>query len=163
MDVVFTIVSRNYGAQAATLMESLALAEPSARRVVVATDGPLPGLAGRAEVIEAASLDLPFEAMRLYYDALELNTAVKPYAFRQLLAEPGVGSVTYLDPDIWVYRPLVEVREALARAQLCLTPHLTRPLAGPANPNDRTILQSGVYNLGFMAARRDPQIFALLD
>jgi len=44
LDVIFTIVSRNYAAQAATLMESLALAEPKVRRVVVATDGPIPAL-----------------------------------------------------------------------------------------------------------------------
>jgi len=46
LDVIFTIVSRNYAAQAATLMESLAAAEPDARRVVVATDGPIPHLEG---------------------------------------------------------------------------------------------------------------------
>ena len=33
MDVIFTIVSRNYAAQAATLMESLTVSEPKARRV----------------------------------------------------------------------------------------------------------------------------------
>jgi len=163
LDLVFTIISRNYAAQAACLMESLSQAEPSARRVVVATDGPIPALAGRAEVIDAATLDAPFDAMRLYYDALELNTAVKPYAFRRLLAESGVGSVTYLDPDIWVYRPLDVVREALTHADLCLTPHLTRPLSGPGQPDDHTILQSGSYNLGFMAARRHEEVFGLLD
>jgi len=163
LDVVFTIVSRNYAAQAATLMDSLAIAEPNAQRVVVAADGPIPSLAGRAEVLDASTLPMPLDAMSLYYDALELNTAIKPTAFATLLNAPGVGSVTYLDPDIWVYRPLDAVREGLARAQLCLTPHLTRPLSGQANPNDRTILQSGSYNLGFMAARKDPEIFALLD
>lgn len=163
MDVVFTIVSRNYAAQAASLMESLASAEPAARRVVIATDGPIPGLAGRAEVIEAQAFTPDFGAMSVYYDALELNTAVKPHAFRMLLSQPDVTAGVYLDPDIWVYRPLDEVREGLARAQLCLTPHLTRPLAGEAEPNDHTILRSGVYNLGFMAARAEPTIFDLLD
>ncbi len=41
MDVIFTIVSRNYAAQAASLMESLAAAEPGVARVVVTTDGPI--------------------------------------------------------------------------------------------------------------------------
>jgi hypothetical protein len=36
LDIIFTIVSRNYAAQAATLMESLAVVEPQARRIVVA-------------------------------------------------------------------------------------------------------------------------------
>ncbi len=163
MDVIFTIVSRNYAAQAATLMESLAAAEPSVRRVVVATDGPLAGFEGLAEVIDAATVGAPFAAMCVYYDALELNTAVKPYVFKHLLAQPGVTSATYLDPDIFVYRPLDGVRAGLAQAQLVLTPHVTRPLLGDANPNDQAILRSGVYNLGFCAGRAEPKVMALMS
>lgn len=163
MDVVFTIVSRNYAAQAAVLMRSLAKAEPDAVRVVIAADGPIPELESLARVIEAADTGAPIGATSVYYDALELNTAIKPHAFRRLLAEPGVASVTYLDPDIFVYAPLTPVREGLARAPLVLIPHLTRPLPGDASPNDHTILTSGAYNLGFLAARRDNEIFALMD
>ncbi|MDP3856100.1 hypothetical protein [Phenylobacterium sp.] len=162
MDVIFTIVSRNYAAQAASLMESLAAAEPRAARVVVTTDGPIAFADPNIRVIEATTLVPDYALMCAYYDALELNTAVKPHAFRALLAEPGVTSGAYLDPDIWVYRPLDEVREGLARAPLALTPHTTRPLSGEANPNDHVILTSGAYNLGFMAARAEPQINALL-
>jgi hypothetical protein len=162
LDVIFTIVSRNYAAQAATLMESLAAAEPDVRRVVVATDGPLAGFEGRAEVIDAADVGAPFAAMCVYYDALELNTAVKPYVFKHLLSQPGVRSATYLDPDIYVFRPLDRVREGLAQAQLVLTPHVTRPLLGDANPNDQALLRSGAYNLGFCSARAEPKVMDLM-
>jgi hypothetical protein len=138
LDVIFTIVSRNYAAQAATLMESLAKAEPGVRRVVIATDGPIPHLADRAEVIEAQDLGAPLKSMSVYYDALELNTAVKPFVFKSLLTQPGVTGAVYLDPDIQVFRPLDAVRAGLAEAQLVLTPHVTRPLLGEASPNDRT-------------------------
>lgn len=163
MDVIFTIVSRNYGAQAACLMESLGRVEPGVQRVVVTTDGPIAFKDPGIRTIDAAYLVPGFPAMCAYYDALELNTAVKPHAFKALLAEEGVTSAAYLDPDIWVYRPLALVREGLARAPLALTPHTTRPLLGQANPNDHVILTSGAYNLGFMAARAEPQIEALLD
>lgn len=163
MDVIFTIVSRNYAAQAASLMESLAIAEPQARRVVVATDGPIAFKDPGIRTIDAAELVPGFAAMCAYYDALELNTAVKPFVFKALLAEPGTSAGVYLDPDIWVYRPLQAVRDGLARAPLVLTPHITRPLRGEANPNDHVILTSGSYNLGFMAARADAEIFDLLD
>ena len=163
MDVIFTIVSRNYGAQAACLMESLGRAEPGVRRVVVTTDGPIAFQDPGIRTIDAATLVPDFAAMCAYYDALELNTAVKPHAFKALLAEEGVSAGAYLDPDIWVYRPLDMVREGLTRAPLALTPHTTRPLLGQANPNDHVILTSGAYNLGFMAARAEPQIVALLD
>ena len=47
--------------------------------MVVATDGPIPALERFAEVMSTrATLDVPFAAMCVYYDALELNTAVKP-------------------------------------------------------------------------------------
>lgn len=163
MDVIFTIVSRNYAAQAASLMQSLRQAEPSARRVVVAADGPIPELAGVAEVIEAADLGAPVRDMSVYYEALELNTAVKPFVFRTMLAWDGVDSVTYLDPDIWVFRPLAPVREALARTPLCLTPHTVRPLTTPGSPTNEDLARSGTYNLGFLSARRDRQVDALLD
>ncbi len=163
MDVVFTIVSRNYAAQAATLMESLGVAEPGVARVVIATDGAITFADQGVRVIEAGGLVPDFAKLCAYYDALELNTAVKPHAFRALLGEAGVSSAVYLDPDIFVYRPLTEVRQGLARAPLVLTPHMTRPLRGDANPNDHVILTSGAYNLGFMAVRNEPQIEALLD
>ena len=162
MDIVFTIVSRNYAAQAATLMESVAQFEPQARRVVIASDGDLALADANIEVINAETQVPGFGLMCAYYDALELNTAIKPHAFAALIARDGVGTVTYLDPDIVVYRPLDEVREGLARAPLVLTPHLTRPLRGNANPDDHVILTSGAYNLGFMAVRSEPQIADLL-
>jgi hypothetical protein len=163
LDVIFTIVSRNYAAQAATLMESLAKAEPGVRRVVVATDGPIPHLSDRAEVIEAEALGAPLKSMSVYYDALELNTAVKPFVFKTLLTQPGVTGAVYLDPDIYVFRPLDAIRAGLAEAQLVLTPHTTRPLLGEALPNDQDLLKSGTYNLGFAAMRRDDKPIALLD
>ncbi|MGA0608273.1 hypothetical protein ACO2Q0_19950 [Phenylobacterium sp. VNQ135] len=163
MDVIFTIVSRNYAAQAATLMQSLSHAEPAARRIVVAADGPIPELAPLAEVIEAAELGAPVRDMSVYYEALELNTAVKPFAFRALLAQTGVTSVTYLDPDIYVFRPLEPVWDGLRAAPLALTPHTLRPLTTPGNPTNADLAASGRFNLGFLACRPDPQVGKLID
>ncbi len=161
MDVIFTIVSRNYAALAASLMQSVAEHEPAARRVVVATDGPIQSLEGIAEVVDAHDVGAPFRDMIVYYEALELNTAVKPYVFRWLMAQ-GAASVTYLDPDIRLFRRLDAVHEGLAQAELVLTPHLTRPLLGDASPNDLNILRSGSYNLGFASARNAPKVDALM-
>ena len=163
MDVIFTIVSRNYAAQAATLMGGVARAEPQARRIVVAADGPIPELADIAEVIEAADLGAPVRDMSVYYEALELNTAVKPFVVRTLLAQPGVRSVTYLDPDIEVFRPLMPVWEALATAPMALTPHTLRPLTTPGSPTNEDLARSGRFNLGFLAVRPDPQVSRLVD
>ena len=157
MDVIFTIVSRNYAAQARTLMRSLARHEPTARRVVVATDGPIDGFDGLAEVIGADALGAPLAAMSVYYQALELNTAVKPFVFRSLLKT--APSVTYLDPDIEVFQPLAAVRESLSQAEICLTPHVGE--VGSSCVAET--VASGVYNLGFLAARQGPGVARLLD
>ena len=66
MDIVFTIVSRNYSAQAAVLMRSLAQAEPDAARVVIAVDGPMPELEPLARVIAAGDTGAPLAAMSVY-------------------------------------------------------------------------------------------------
>lgn len=163
MDVIFTIVSRNYAAQAATLMRSVAAAEPSARRVVIAADGPIPELADIAEVIEAAELGAPVRDMSVYYEALELNTAVKPFVLRTLLGQPGVSRVVYLDPDIEVFRPLTPVWIALAEAPIALTPHTMRPLTTPGSPTNEDLARSGRFNLGFLAVRPDPAVARLID
>ncbi|CAN5393140.1 hypothetical protein BH10PSE3_BH10PSE3_10840 [soil metagenome] len=163
MHIVFTIVSRNYAAQASALMKSLGEVDPDVHRVVIVTDGVLQsGLAG-AEVVDVWSIDGITPAMALYYDALEFNTAVKPFAFKHLLSRPGARTVVYLDPDILVFRPLMAVRVALEGASISLTPHMTRPLGSSGTPTDQTILQAGAYNLGFMGASPRPDTIELMD
>jgi hypothetical protein len=60
-----------------------------------------------------------------------------------------------LDPDIRVYRRLVELEAVLEKgASVVVTPHLTAPLEDGKNPNDHHMLQAGVFNLGFIAVSR---------
>ena len=40
------------------------------------------------------------------YSILELNTAVKPWAFRWLFEHDDAAQVVYLDPDIQVFAPM---------------------------------------------------------
>ena len=162
MDIVFTIASRNYGALAGALMDSLAAADPAAYRVMIVTDGLEPLGRIDAEVLDVWSVEGVSPGMALYYNALEFNTAVKPFVFQAMMRRPGVRTVTYLDPDILVFRPLSEVRQALADASIALTPHLTRPLGDQAFPDDLTILRSGVYNLGFLGVRPGADTVSLI-
>ena len=164
MDIVFTIASRNYAAQARVLMRSLRQADPAVTPIVVATDGTAGfGLGADVELLDVWSVPGVSGAMALYYDALEFNTSVKPFCFTALLARPGVRSVTYLDPDILVLRPLDEVREALVDASIALTPHLTRPLGRDGAPNDGIILRAGAYNLGFLGVGPQPDARRLME
>lgn len=158
---VFTIVSRNYLHYARSLMESVAQVHPDWRRYVVLVDTPGPVAGSPAE---GAFTLVPFDDLGLpeprkfafRYTILELNTAVKPWAFRWVLAHDAADRVVYLDPDIRLYGPLVEVERALDEgATMVLTPHLNAPLpADDRRPSEHHILKSGTYNLGFLALAR---------
>lgn len=161
---VFTIVSRNYFHFARNLMASVAEQMPGTRRVVVVCDA-TEGLDAPdgVELVGIAELGLPHaDRVVLHYTILELNTAIKPFAFARMF-ERGAQAVVYFDPDIQLYssgRPLLDRLEA---ADVVLTPHLTAPLADERHPSDLSILQSGTYNLGFLALRRSEAAQTLLQ
>ncbi len=160
----FTIASANYMAHAATLMQSLRTQMPDVARFIILADTPhrFSGLDLAAEIINCADLGIPLiDNMRLWYDVLEFNTAIKPSVFRHLITR-GFTELCYLDPDILVLAPLVEAFAALASHSLVLTPHILEPLQDGREPSDLTIIKSGVYNLGFLALRDDDDARRLL-
>jgi glycosyltransferase involved in cell wall biosynthesis len=113
-------------------------------------------------VLSLADLELPRPREFCFrYEVMELSTAVKPFLLRCLL-DRGHRELLYLDPDIWVFRPLDALFEWLGDADLLLTPHLTGALADGHHPDERAILLSGSYNLGFVGIARGAQIDTLL-
>ncbi|HEX9986049.1 MAG TPA: glycosyltransferase [Thermoanaerobaculia bacterium] len=154
---VFTIVARNYLAHARVLAASLARHNPDARLSVVVLDDPRRSVPAEPsfEIIRAG--ELPFDppsdlyTMAATYDVTELATALKPWAFAHFFAR-GASVVIYLDPDIEVFDSLGPL-EPLTRAHgMVITPHITEPLPRDGNhPDERDLLISGIYNLGFLA------------
>jgi hypothetical protein len=159
---VFTIVSKNYWGFARVLMRSLERHQPGWERHVVLVDEPDESVASeRFGTIPVTSLSLP--RMREFffrYSILELNTAVKPWAFEYLF-ERGYDRVVYLDPDTCLYSPLVELEEVVESAFLVLTPHLTGML-DQARPTELDIIRAGIFNLGFLAVTRRPPLHRFL-
>lgn len=121
-------------------------------------------LASEFRLIEIGDLDIPDpEWFAFRYTILELNTAVKPWAFAHLLTL-GYESVTYLDPDIRLYAPLAPVESALSDgAEIVLTPHLLSPVDDSLKPGEAEIRQVGSYNLGFCCLRSTCETQRLLD
>ncbi len=163
---VFTIVSRNYFHFARTLMNSLASAHPEWDRYVLLVDehdGTFNSARENCTIIDVCSLPLPnFKQFLFRYNILELNTAVKPWMCEWLF-ERGSQRVIYMDPDIYVYRRLNAVEDLLDQgASIVLTPHLTGFLDDDLRPTELDIMRSGVYNLGFIALNRHPQVDAFL-
>ncbi len=162
----FTIVSRNYLHFALNLMASVAAHLPGTRRVVVLCDAAegVPALPAGVELLGIDDLGIEhLDRMVVQYTILELNTAIKPFAFTRLFGQPGVERVIYFDPDIELYSSGEPLLRRLDSAEVVLTPHLIAPLADERHPSDLAIVQSGSYNLGFLALRGTEQARALLQ
>jgi len=154
---VFTIIARNYLAHARVLANSLARHNAGARLQVIVLDDPDRSirLDPSFDVIHADELpfDPPSElhTMAAIYDVTELATAVKPWGFAHLFAR-GASVVIYLDPDIEVFDSLGPLESWTRERGMLLTPHITEPLPQDGKrPDERELLQSGTYNLGFLA------------
>ncbi len=164
MTLAFTLCSINYLAQARTLGDSLKRTNPHIRFVI--------GLVDRLDTANVPADKLPeFELLELHrigmdgldemcehYNITELNTAVKPYFFRYFFEKvPRVKNVIYFDPDIIVYQPLTQLEALLEKNDFVLTPHLTTPIDDQLTPNELHHLNTGVYNLGFIALNKSPE------
>lgn len=166
--IVFSICSANYMPLARTLHRSLMDADPEVRFVLFLADeipaeleeGDLP-----FEVVEARALGIPdFPDMAFRYTIMELNTAIKPFCFQWLFEREPLSRLVYLDPDILVFRRMSELDAAFEDgAELVLTPHALDPLDDGYEPDDRRIMQTGAFNLGFAAMVQSEETGVLLD
>src|SRR5437763_8837281 len=104
---IFTVIAKNYLAQARVLMGSAALHHPEWRRFVILADrvdGYFDPAAENFELLLSEDLALPHcRWFHFKYSLMELSTAVKPYAFEHLFEAKGFERVVYLDPDIKIY------------------------------------------------------------
>jgi len=159
-----TIITRNFLSYARVLGESYLEHHPGSRFYVLVVDGLPPGVeAGDGiEEFEAAELALPYlEELHFKYDVTELCTAVKPTFLSKLLEREE--AVVYLDPDILVMRPFVELGQVLRSTSIVLTPHVLRPIPPDGlRPNEQDMLISGAYNLGFLGLARSADTDELL-
>lgn len=164
--VVCTIVARNYLAQARVLARSFADHHLGERLQVLVIDDVAGDCCHRDEpfdVLGPADLVLglrDMHEMALYYDVMELATALKPSLLLTLLERFGGRPVVYLDPDVMVFSPLDDLTDLVERHPIVLTPHTTKPMARDTmKPSEFDILASGSWNLGFAAVGRDATAF----
>lgn len=156
----FTLCSNNYLSQAIVLGQSLLRATPKWRYVIglvdkrdITIDYDKIGF-DIVDVDQVGIADL--EDMVHRYSVIELDTAVKPYYFKYLfLSRNTEDVVVYLDPDIYVYKPLLELEFVMQKHDIALIPHCqsAMPLDG-CIPTEEDILNTGIYNLGFLAVKK---------
>ena len=149
-----TIVASNYIRMAQLLGESFLRHHPTSRfAILVIDDGKVDDSADGIEILRLADLDLPagqIEMMKTIYDVMEFSTAVKPSLLQTLLHSDGIAC--YIDPDIYVYAPFDDAVEAAATSGIVLTPHVLTPVPRDGLAvSEQAVMQSGIFNLGFIA------------
>src|SRR3954463_4151855 len=124
---ICTIIAKNYLAQARCLAESFYAQHPDGHMFVLLIDQPDDCFEPRDEpftVVLISELAIPrFVQMAFRYTVLELSTAVKPFFIEYLFDHADLDHLIYLDPDIYCYRPLTPLLNALQTHMLVLTPH----------------------------------------
>lgn len=158
--IIFTICSNNYFAQAVVLGHSLVSSNPQCEFYVCVTDRNSNEIDYSAvqNVVFVEDLQITaLEYMIQRYSIIELNTAIKPYMFSYLLqVEKGCDMVTYLDPDIYVYRSLDLIEDLIKEYDFILTPHITSPYPLDNRiPAEEDILNTGMYNLGYISIKNN--------
>ena len=163
-----TIVARNYLAQARVLARSFQHYHPDCPFTILIVDDL--GMRESTDSVTGVNLlslgDIGLEPgdehrMPMIYDVTELSTATKPWLLRRLRAA-GPEVVVYLDPDILICAPIVEVAELARAHSIVLTPHVTEPIPrDELSVNESDILGSGIYNLGFIAVGPGSDSFLL--
>jgi hypothetical protein len=163
---ICTIISKNYLPYARVLMDSAARWAPEMPRFVILVDRVDEYFDPKNENFTLLlSEDLPIAESSWFhfkYTILELSTAVKPYALEFLFERYGFDKLIYFDPDIKLYSSLDSLLALLDENQIVLTPHLTAAFEDDRRPSELDILQSGAYNLGFIAISRGAESSRLL-
>lgn len=159
-----TIIAWNYLAHARVLAKSFLAHHRQGRFTVLLLDdaeeelrddGEAFRIVRPREILPSTELD----RMSVVYDVTELATAVKARFLSHLLDE-GDPAVVFFDPDVQVFAPLDDVFELARRHAIVLTPHGLEPLPRDGRrPSELSLLQSGAYNLGFLALGKESRSF----
>lgn len=154
---ICTIVSKNYIAQARTLVDSYLEHHPDEYVFVLLVDkveGFIDKENEKYTLIELEELDNinDIYSFCFKYNILELNTAVKPFFLEYLFKKYNLDKLVYFDPDIMIMRPIDKIFDILDENSIIITPHITKPIEiDEFSPCEMTFLKAGTYNLGFIA------------
>ncbi|CAN5521827.1 hypothetical protein BH24ACT4_BH24ACT4_20450 [soil metagenome] len=154
-----TVATRNYLADARLAARSFVDHHPGSRFTILVVDGdraPAATWTHRdVELVTPSQLGFPEDellAMAAIYSPFEIACALKPVALRHVLAHAEVA--IYVDGDVEVLSPMVELVAATAAHDVVLVPHLLEPLPRDGLlPDEEAMLAAGTYNGGVLAVR----------
>ncbi len=162
-----TVITKNYLAHARVIAESFQRHNPTVPFFVLLADRLDGAFVPDDEpftLIEVAEIAVP-DLLRLafQYTVFEFSNALKPFFLAHLFAAYGFDKLIYFDSDVQVLGSLAPLYAQLDTASVLLTPHIFAPLPDDgAQPSELNILQTGTYNLGFIAVANTVNGRALL-
>lgn len=166
--IAFTICSNNYLSQVKVLSDSILYYNKDEYDFYVVLcdkyDESIDYSMIHANFILVEELGIEnFKWMINHYNIVELNTAVKPFAFYKFFKD-GADLVYYFDPDIKCFCKFDVIENELNDYEILLTPHSLKPLYIDGKiPNDSTFLNYGIYNLGFCGLKKGINSNEMLD
>jgi hypothetical protein len=168
MNIAFTLCSINYLAQAKTLYESFKITNPGWKFIIGLVDKNTNNIDlsfVQGDLLEVEEINIEgFKDMMDRYTIVELLTSVKPYYFTWLFKTfKNADKIAYFDPDIMVFKPLSKLEDTLDLYDIVLTPHYTAPINDDLLPTELHIMQTGIYNLGFIAVKRTENTLKMLQ
>jgi hypothetical protein len=94
--------------------------------------------------------------MSFKYNLTEFCTAIKPFCFQYFFDLTQYENIIYLDPDIYFFNSIDCIFNLLSTYSIILTPHiLSIEMAENDNKIIDELLHTGIFNLGFIAVKKD--------
>jgi hypothetical protein len=161
-----TIVTRSHLKYAIALGKALQRYHPHLKLLILTIDFGNDTALPRPNNVELLTLEdvniSAIEDMKIYFNALELANAAKPFLIAHLL-QKRFGRLIYLDADILVVNNFDLLFEMLEKHSFILSPHWLYPgLSHLSEVPAIEIADLGVYNGGIWGVRRDEPSMSIL-
>jgi hypothetical protein len=159
---IFTVCAKNYLGQALTLKESCLRWNSDIVFFIFLSDASDDNQVDSLVLLDDSWIP-EWRKMAFKYDVIEFSTSIKPFCFRKLFND-GYDIVVYLDPDIYVLKPLTSLWQDLEQKSIVLTPHrCDSRFSDTGYVKEEVGLRFGVYNLGFLGLRKGESSISLID
>lgn len=170
-NIAFTICAKNYIGLAQVLEKSLKTHNPDVDFFIFVADEitEIDNLHNLPEnVLVSRNVigfsDEKWNQMSFKYDLTEFCTSIKPSCFKYLFDSFQPDNCIYFDPDILVFNNFNSIFLGLEKYSIILTPHITTIEENyTGDLAESGLLYTGIFNLGFLALKRDDNAQKLLN
>jgi hypothetical protein len=160
--VIFTICARNYYGLAQVLKQSVLQHHDDVDFLVFIADGIQcdqreifgPDAIDATTVMRNCLENDKFLEIAFKYNLTEYCTAIKPFCFAHVFDSADYAQAVYLDPDVFLFSSIDQVFTRLDKASIVLTPHIIFPSSTEGRRQDKGIMATGIFNLGFIGLSR---------